>query len=553
MKTNSSSRFRQYNTSTFHYAGIPWVLLLLIIALSAYLALQGLGNNYFWDDEAGTAIFAENLMRFGKLTAWDGRNLMAYRNGQELDDSLINRYFPPLQFMITAASFRIIGVSTLAGRLPFVLVGLVSLWFLFMLLWSGSRGNTVLSLCGLLLLALSPSFLLFIRQCRYFALTIFFPIYIYFFYQRYISTGKVIHLVAFTIGLIGLFFSHYLICIAFAFALLGIHIAYNLRVRPLMPLVTAVLVFAVVVVVYIFGCHIIIPSSGPVGGKSWALDRLTIFLWNLRELNSNNFFPWMMIGFLIWLYLDKSYNRLLKRQVSEWVLLVVIFTIIISIFSPQTAFPGEDANVRYLAVLLPFFVAILGTLIFFLWSRWKPIAVAVLLLLLFTNFLSLDPFCRIPPRWDLISYLREIHGDYLTAYEATVDFIRKNCRKDDLLVIVPPNMSYPLQFYTGERVFFGGRLDKETRLPLDLIRGLNPSLVVEESDPDWIISFRARPLTEDLLAYYSSQGLAFDLFGRLDVYYLGEAIRPEILLHEFQERTGFALKDGIFIFKRRPE
>jgi hypothetical protein len=553
MKTTPNSRFQRWTPPAVNYGKMTWLFLLIIIILSSYLALQGLGDSYFWDDEAGTAIFSKNLMRSGKLTAWDGRNLMAYRNGFELDAALINRYFPPMQFLVTAASFRMIGVSTFTARLPFVLIGLASLWFLFLLLWLGSRQNSILSLSGVLLLALSPSFLLFIRQSRYFALVILFPIWIYFFYQRYISTGRWIHLAAFTIGLIALFFSHYLICVAFACALIGIHIVYNLRARPLLPFMLSVGIFAAVVLVYTFCFHIIIPFSAPIGVKNWAVDRLTIFLWNLRDLNGHNFFPWMMIGVLIWLFLDKNFNRGLKRKVSELVLLIIIFIVIISIFSPQSVFPGGDADIRYLVALLPFCCAILGIGIFFLWSRWKSVGVAIALLVIFTNLLSWNPFYRVSIRGDLVSYLKEIHGDYITAYEATVDFIRTNCRQDDVVVVVPLNMSYPLQFYTGDKIIFGGRLFTETRLQADRIRALNPALLIEECDPDWIISFRLRAVTDDVVKYFRSRGIIFDLFRRLDVHYLGESIRPEILLHDFQERTDFPYNEGIFIYKRRYE
>ena len=79
--------------------------------MGGYLAFSGLDYNYFWDDEADTALFARNLLRFGKLTAWDGHNLIAHRNGSELNDKLITTW-PPFQYLVTAVSFFIFGEST---------------------------------------------------------------------------------------------------------------------------------------------------------------------------------------------------------------------------------------------------------------------------------------------------------------------------------------------------------------------------------------------------------------------------------------------------------
>lgn len=109
-------------------------LVLLIIAVSGYLALRGLTNYYFWDDEAETALFSRNLLQFGCLTAWDGRNLIARRNGIHLDREWIERFNSPLQFYLTAASFQLIGKSTAAVRLPFILLGLTSLLLFYSVL-----------------------------------------------------------------------------------------------------------------------------------------------------------------------------------------------------------------------------------------------------------------------------------------------------------------------------------------------------------------------------------------------------------------------------------
>ncbi|MCX6349759.1 MAG: hypothetical protein NTV79_09745, partial [Candidatus Aureabacteria bacterium] len=178
--------------------------------------------------EAGTAIFARNLLRSGKLTAWDGRNLMAYRDGVELDRAFINRYVPPLQFYLCAASFRFLGESTFAGRSPFVLAGLVALAVFAGLLAREAPGARGFRLAALALLAFSPSFLLYLRQCRYFSLVILFPLIAYGGYKTFVTRGRSGGLILAALGFLGLFFSHYLAGLCFAFALLGLHVRYYL-------------------------------------------------------------------------------------------------------------------------------------------------------------------------------------------------------------------------------------------------------------------------------------------------------------------------------------
>ena len=55
-----------------------------------------MGQYYFWDDEANTAIYARNLLKTGELNAFDGRNLIGYSNGIELDQELNNVIISPL-------------------------------------------------------------------------------------------------------------------------------------------------------------------------------------------------------------------------------------------------------------------------------------------------------------------------------------------------------------------------------------------------------------------------------------------------------------------------
>jgi len=52
-----------------------WRIVIYLTVLAGLLAFWGLGNNDLWDDEASSAVYGRNLMKTGKLIAWDGRNI----------------------------------------------------------------------------------------------------------------------------------------------------------------------------------------------------------------------------------------------------------------------------------------------------------------------------------------------------------------------------------------------------------------------------------------------------------------------------------------------
>ena len=113
------------NKYAIYYLGVT----LLII----YLAFKGLDNNYFRDDESETAIFAKNFLNYRTLTAWDGNNLLAYRNGAFINDDFTSLE-PHLRYYITSISFAFFDKTTFYARLPFVIIGLFSLLFLYFIL-----------------------------------------------------------------------------------------------------------------------------------------------------------------------------------------------------------------------------------------------------------------------------------------------------------------------------------------------------------------------------------------------------------------------------------
>ena len=141
-----------------------------ILLLAAFCAGIGLNKHALWPDEALTALFGERILDTGRVTPWDGHNLVDFRGGIDLDQQLNYREAAPLQFYAAAASMALFGRDAWAARLPFLLAGLASLWLLGR--WSATLfRDRFPPWLAPLILAGNVAFLLFIGQSRYYALT----------------------------------------------------------------------------------------------------------------------------------------------------------------------------------------------------------------------------------------------------------------------------------------------------------------------------------------------------------------------------------------------
>lgn len=144
-----------------------------LLVLGAGLLLFRLGRPALWQDEAETALRAVSVQRTGlPRTSVDGALVttqpsLAKYEGRPDGVWIWNTW---LSVYLTAASFSVLGPTPFAARLPFALAALASLW-LFLLLFEEESPRPWAAEAGLAMLVLSPAFLLFARQSRYYALT----------------------------------------------------------------------------------------------------------------------------------------------------------------------------------------------------------------------------------------------------------------------------------------------------------------------------------------------------------------------------------------------
>jgi 4-amino-4-deoxy-L-arabinose transferase-like glycosyltransferase len=203
-------------------------LIIPILLAAAYLSLARLDNTYFWDDEALLGVVARNLIETGHLTGWDGRNLLAFRNGTLLDDDL-RPAEPPLSYLLAAGSFKLLGVSTWSGRFPFVLAGLASLIVFVFLMREEFGLDSPLWLYSSIVFSLSVVFLLNIRQCRYYSPSILFSLLTFLAYRKCLQTKKASLFVFLAAAITLLFYANFMICAALVAAIAVLYAGFHLR------------------------------------------------------------------------------------------------------------------------------------------------------------------------------------------------------------------------------------------------------------------------------------------------------------------------------------
>jgi hypothetical protein len=244
-------------------------------------------------------------------------------------------------------------------------------------------------------------------------------------------------------------------------------------------------------------------------------------------------------------------------KAREWGVLVAASVLFLSILAPHEIRMANDEALRYLFVLLPFLAALSGMFLWFVQRRMKLLAVALLVVLLGSNLLSLRPWGGVP-RFLLSDYVAEVHQPYPTAYSEVMAFLNRHAQYNDKVLAVPQHMNYPLMFYIGDRVRFASVLNSKTHLPLDLIRSLPAPLLAEENFPDWYISFGKWPMTQRDLRFFSRPHTrngrrieySYRLHSTLDVLY-EQAHRPEIPWHSFGPHRSFdRSKHAVYIYRR---
>src|SRR5712691_2580091 len=177
---------------------------MLVAIIGAGLIFTNLGSGYLWADEGDTAVLASNILKYGVPKAWDGITFMDSDFGARVNDQLVMVSTPWVQYYVAAASFLVFGENTFAARFPFALAGWTTILLGYRFMWRLTANRSV-AFGAAALMVCSVQFLLYARQCRYYALSMLFTCWLVWIFFQMKSAR---HCVLFAVVAILLFHTH---------------------------------------------------------------------------------------------------------------------------------------------------------------------------------------------------------------------------------------------------------------------------------------------------------------------------------------------------------
>jgi 4-amino-4-deoxy-L-arabinose transferase-like glycosyltransferase len=520
------------------------------IAVAAALAFHGLGNHQLWDDEANTALFGRNLLATGELSAFDGTNLVGFRGGGELDENLQNIYMPPLQYWVAAAGFALLGESTCTARVPFVLLGLASLALLAVfcrrLLGEGFPWWLPVALT-----ALSPAFLLYVRNCRYYAPGVFFVLLLLvgFTVRGVRRRDQALSLALIAVSVVALFLNNYFNAFAGMAALALLPIFREFRSRGHLLRLAVVLAVGGIMAAHVWFNLNPFETENIRSDTTAPLERFFKLLgWNLAGLGTFEFFPVALAPFVA---LPLVLRRLAGERplaaraaaIAGSMLAAIVAT---ALTSPQSVSGSMVADMRYLVPLIALGAVVTAVVIVLLYRLWKPLAVVACAVVCFSNlahlgFLGDENGFLLPkgPQCTLCRYVAENREDWQTPTEALVEFLRAAPAGHEVLVI-PGYMAYSPMFYRPD-LHFCCQLEPDHAVREDLRTTLPAYVWWHRASPDLGLVNRPPPRDRSGPLWVKGQFMGnYHLAGSVDARPV-DTSRPEIPWHAFSaEENGKA-------------
>jgi 4-amino-4-deoxy-L-arabinose transferase-like glycosyltransferase len=440
------------------------------VVLGALIIFGGLDQRYLWDDEAETALLAQRVLQFGVPIAWDGASLISQECGQDYDANYVWRQTPWLPIYVTAASFKLLGPSTFAARLPFALLGLLAVPSMYLLgrRVFDDRTTAILAAASLLL---SVPFLLHVRQCRYYSLVIFAAIWaLYFFFTLPVHRRRAAAGLALALTVL-VHSSHLLFMAVVAGLVLGLLVvSFD---RTVLPWLAAALAATMVVnLPWLIGSDLGGKSENLLSTSSVAVY-LRSLVWYATRIEAYAFPALLLLTALVVLAVRTRTRLNLAAVETRACLFLVVFTVahvLVTSLVPFTFF-------RYALTLLPALALLQAQIVRVLAERSRAVAAGVLLLALLVD--RGDLFFAGRPSVTLYKYADEIIRHVPGPIEGIVAHLRTAARPGDRVYISYGDL--PLRFYTNLEVRGGQGCQSLAGWPL----------------PEWMIVrffFRFRPV-----------------------------------------------------------
>ena len=514
----------------------PFLAGLLILA--AVFIFTHLGSVYLWEDEAETALVAKTIWTNGIPKTTDGTNYFYQEQGKRAGFGDIWAWTPWLQFYLASASLKLIGWNAWGARLPFAVVGFLTIP-LFFRFTKRLFGLPVARLAALFLICSVP-FLLYIRQCRYYSLVMFTTLWALYAVGE-ITQEKKRGMLVLIGALFFLFHANYIAWFGvwgsiLAFALLPKQVP-KIRKDILWALFTTFLINAPWFFLF-----------KPLHERTRAMDSglvLESLLFSIDGLN--HYVVPILLFFLIPFALrftpterrEASLSKIQKNWVTLFMILIGA-TIGFAVLGPARVF-------RYLVGIIPILYILLSLILIRLWNAKRWIGGTVIGLVIFTNFLNIafskmvstvipNPNDRFKGKFDapFFSYLQELTHPPYGSMRAIVTYLKAHSLPKDLVIVTYGDL--PIMFYTG----------------LHVVGGLSFEGLDRAKDADWVIPRKVLVSDEDArVMVFLLDNLPWERYEKIDLPetdFPWEYI-PEPSAHQFHS-LGFNPEWKIQIYRK---
>jgi len=538
------------------------------VFIAAALLFPRLGQRCLWGDEAETALVASTL-RTGPLPrVWDGRNLFSIWQGS-YNRGLVETLSPWLQYYVAAGPLAVLGHSAFAARLPFAILALatVAAVYFFVLRLSADRAW---AFTAALLLSLSVPFLLYARQCRYYALAMLLAVLLLHAYLA-LERFETLRIAAFSLPATLLFHSNYLLfgCVIGALAVWALlferspdrKLGIAFSVMPVAALTVPWLAYA-----------------GTLGRGAELLDAGRLARWPrlagmyARGLDWSGWLPLGVVLLLPLALLQRRRGRLaLNRPLLMLLVVTATFLAWLCLVTPQQLSSDWVPDLRYATPLLPLCAILAAAVVvrLYRWRRWAGIVLAALVILTdlprFPVFgVGHKPSAHRP--WaraqgyvmlDLASYVESLRRPYRGAYEDVADFLRRHADPSDYVWCTPPATVEPLIFHTGLR--FVNRFQREERPVKDALgkqilfarqAGLPSYVFASDLAVHWVVDFTGKvSIAASTRPSGEGERIPYQTF-RIDTVDWHLA-RPELWGHAFVRDSAIRVPYEAVIHRRR--
>ena len=533
----------------------PWIISMIILAI---LIIPAARAHELWGDEAETALFARNILKYGVPKGWDGTNIMGINNAVVLDKNLINHTSPWAQYYMVAASFALFGQSSVTARIPSILLSLVSIPLLYYLARK-LTGNTRMAFIATLIAALSVQGILFGYQARYYQLTNVCGL-LFLWASVELLERCFWPRIGFVLSGVIFYYANYVSWTVFYVATLigvGIFIWIKKGKANVIPFLREYFILTIPIIVLAAPWHVIMHPFGDRGTVSLfpLSDTFISFIYLLKEawrpFHTVGAFPLglgIVLGVISIVQLKKrTLDPVLVLLTSVPVLYVTGMSIVATIAYVDTTF----SHPRYTTVALPLFflLAAYAWDRVLHWNRW--VGIMCIALFLTTTLFSFGAL-----RSYLSLLIHEIIAPYQTPEIVVAQYLKDHAKRGDTAFVSLDRDHEPLIFHLHDHIRFVNRVPLINSRIFPQNRGVIPRYIYDfRSEPDWIVMYSKRGedgtfFTSDFRGLWPEVDLGDYVEHALPIFF-SDLSRPEIEMRSFTGVTSPAPIDYVYIYKKK--